>query len=109
MSQDLIDTLLDPQERAFRQEVRAFIRENVPDGTRRSADLGRHATKPEVLSWQTALYRRGWAAPSWPTEFGGPGWSPIQQMLFSMECGLNAAPRVPSSLAKITMSVSTSR
>ncbi|MCB1474885.1 MAG: acyl-CoA dehydrogenase family protein [Rhodobiaceae bacterium] len=91
-----MDTLLDPQERAFRQEVRAFIQDNVPDETRRSADLGRHATKPEVRAWQTALYNRGWAAPSWPTEFGGPGWSPIQQMLYSMECGLNAAPRVPS-------------
>lgn len=96
MSADPIDALLGPEERAFRAEVHAFIRETLSESTRRNADLGRHATKDEVLHWQRALYARGWAAPTWPTEYGGTGWDPVRLYLFTLECGLASAPKIPA-------------
>ncbi|WP_068297768.1 acyl-CoA dehydrogenase family protein [Pararhodobacter sp. CCB-MM2] len=96
MGADPIDALLGPEEQAFRAEVRAFIRDTLPAQARRNADLGRHATKDEVLQWQRALYAKGWAAPTWPKEYGGTGWDPVRLYLFTLECGLGSAPKVPA-------------
>jgi alkylation response protein AidB-like acyl-CoA dehydrogenase len=96
MSHDPIDALLGPDERAFRAEVRAFIHDTLPASARRNADLGRHATRDEVILWQKALYARGWAAPTWPVEQGGTGWDAVRVYLFTLECGLGAAPKVPA-------------
>ncbi len=93
---DPIDALLGTEEQAFRAEVRAFIRDTLPQSARRNADLGRHATKDEVLHWQRALFSRGWAAPTWPKEHGGTGWDPVRLYLFTLECGLGSAPKVPA-------------
>ncbi|WP_127600696.1 acyl-CoA dehydrogenase family protein [Nitratireductor alexandrii] len=95
-SVDPIDGLLSEADRTFRQEVRDFIAVALPAEARRNADIGRHATKSEVVFWQKALNARGWAAPSWPEEYGGAGWSPLRQLLFNLECGLGAAPKVPA-------------
>ncbi len=27
------------------------------------------------LQWQRIMHKRGWAAPAWPVEYGGGGWS----------------------------------
>jgi alkylation response protein AidB-like acyl-CoA dehydrogenase len=96
MASDPIDELLSDEDRTFRLEVRAFLDTALPAEARRHADIGRHATRAEVIAWQKALHRRGWAAPTWPVEHGGPGWSPLRQLLFNLECGLGAAPKVPA-------------
>jgi Acyl-CoA dehydrogenases len=96
MPDDPLDALLDPAERAFQAEVRDFIEATLPASARRNADLGRHATKDEVIHWQKALHARGWAAPTWPVEHGGTGWDPVRLFLFTRECGLGAAPKVPA-------------
>lgn len=33
------------------------------------------------------LAKKGWVAPGWPEEFGGPGWTPVQKYIFDEECG----------------------
>ena len=38
------------------------------------------------LPWQRILHARGWAAPSWPKEYGGPGWNETQRSIFAAEC-----------------------
>src|SRR6202035_5660026 len=38
------------------------------------------------------LCAQGWGASSWPVEFGGPGWSRVQQFLFELECAVGGAP-----------------
>uniref|UniRef100_A0A2A4Z0C5 Pimeloyl-CoA dehydrogenase large subunit n=1 Tax=OCS116 cluster bacterium TaxID=2030921 RepID=A0A2A4Z0C5_9PROT len=91
-----MDSLLSTEDIDFRQEVRNFIKQTLPAGAKRNADLGRHATRDEVLNWQKALYAQGWAAPTWPKEFGGTGWPPLHQLLFNLECGLGAVPKVPA-------------
>ena len=89
-----MDLDLNADERAFRDEVRAFITQHLaPEivrGTRLSVAA---APEPDiVVPWHRALHRRGWAAPGWPVEYGGAGWSPIQRYLFDLECARAGAP-----------------
>ena len=70
-------------ELAFRDEVRAFIRDNLPSDIRERMRLGHSPSKEDTVRWQRILNRRGWAAYSWPKEYGGPIWTPIQRMIFA--------------------------
>ena len=42
--------------------------------------------------WHHALHQRGWAAPHWPKEYGGTGWTPMQRFIFENECARADAP-----------------
>jgi len=81
-------------ENAFRAEVRAFVREKLPTATRDKVASGLHLTRDEHLQWQRILFERGWSGPGWPQEFGGPGWSPVEQYIFEEESMLGGAPRL---------------
>ncbi len=87
-----MDLRFTPEEIAFRDEVRAFFKESVPDMVRTKMTEGRHLTKEEFVGWQRILNRRGWATPHWPVEWGGTGWSPVQQYFFLDELQQAAAP-----------------
>lgn len=76
----------------FRREVREFVAANVSAGLRRRILLGKPATQDETMAWHHALHRRGWVAPAWPEEFGGPGWSLAQRWTFDEEYALAGAP-----------------
>jgi alkylation response protein AidB-like acyl-CoA dehydrogenase len=76
--------VLSEQDEAFRQEVRRFIAENYPAEMcvpNAETDL----TKEQMLLWHRILYRKGWIAPLWPREYGGPGWSIMQRFIFEQE------------------------
>ena len=80
------------EELAFRDEVRAFFREEMPEGI---ADKRRASVplEPEdFISFQKALYRKGWAGYNWPVEYGGTGWSSVQQYIFLEELQATPAP-----------------
>lgn len=85
---------LTPQEAAFRDEVRSFLQTSLTPELR---EAGRRATsvfmdKRYSLPWQKILHARGWAAPSWPVEYGGPGWNEMQRHIFAAECARAGAP-----------------
>jgi hypothetical protein len=79
-------------ERAFETEIRDFVVRSLPDRVRAIVESGRALGKEDQVAWQQALGRRGWAAPSWPVEYGGPGWTPVQRYLFQKQLGLCGAP-----------------
>lgn len=79
---------------AFRDEVRAFVREQLPDTIRRKVRDGGHLTRAEHVQWQRTLHARGWAGQAWPKAFGGTGWTPTQQYLFEEACAAEGAPRL---------------
>jgi alkylation response protein AidB-like acyl-CoA dehydrogenase len=87
-----MDFSLSDAERAFRDEVRAFLRDNLPADIARRNARGYHPPKDDLKRWQAILHAKGWSAPAWPSEWGGPGWSPIQQFIFEDECALADAP-----------------
>ncbi len=81
---------------SFRNEVRAFLEANLTSELRGAAA---NATSvfidPDVsLPWQRVLNQRGWAAPDWPAEFGGPGWNEMQRYVFAAECARAGAPNL---------------
>lgn len=91
-----MNLVMDSADVAFREEVRAFVRENLPPGLRRGQTLTTSMYPERAVSdpWQQALQRRGWLVPLWPKEWGGTGWTPIQRFIFETECALAGAPLV---------------
>jgi alkylation response protein AidB-like acyl-CoA dehydrogenase len=82
----------DPTIEAFRGEVRSFLREHLPPAMARRTLRGYHARKADMVAWTRILHARGWSAPHWPVEHGGPGWTPLQRHLFEEACALAGAP-----------------
>ena len=82
------------QDLAFREEVRAFLNDNLPerlrDGARRTPGV---FVEPDIgMEWHRILYRQGWVAPHWPKADGGTGWTPTQKFIFEKESALAGAP-----------------
>jgi len=73
---------LTPEEQAFREEARTWLRENLPKQERPPEGAEMRAFD---LAWQRTLFDGGWAGINWPTEFGGRGLSDIQQMIWYEE------------------------
>jgi alkylation response protein AidB-like acyl-CoA dehydrogenase len=89
-----MDLRFTPEEIGFRDEVRAFIRDNLPPDIRERMRLGHSPRKEDTVRWQRILNKKGWAAHNWPKEWGGPGWTPVQRMIFLNENQQAPAPEV---------------
>ncbi|HAG93136.1 MAG: pimeloyl-CoA dehydrogenase large subunit [Pseudomonadales bacterium] len=86
-----MDIQLTPNDVAFRDEVRAFLKEKLSDRFKRAV-VGGYIDKDTIVQWQKILYEKGWIAPSWPTQYGGTGWSITQKFIFENECAEAGAP-----------------
>ena len=89
-----MELVLNPEESAFQKEVRDFLRTSIPPEIKRKVDLGLKLVKDDYVVWQKILHERGWIAPSWPKEYGGPGWSPVQRYLYEEELAAASSPRL---------------
>ena len=87
-----MDLRFTPEEIAFRDEVRAFMRTALPDSIRRKMVEGRRLARADYVSWQRILNAKGWAVPHWPVQWGGTGWDPIRIYLFRDELQQAPAP-----------------
>jgi alkylation response protein AidB-like acyl-CoA dehydrogenase len=83
----------EPDLREFREEIRAFIKENLPEETRRKTAAGIELTPAEYREWMGILPRQGWIAVNWPTTVGGPGWSLWERSAYEAEYYRANAPR----------------
>ena len=88
---------LSPAETAFRDEVREFLADHLPQHLREGA-----AATPTVFAepdigreWQRILHAKGWLGTHWPVAHGGTGWTPMQRYIFEKECALASAPGLP--------------
>ncbi len=91
-----MDLTFSQDEQSFREEVRRFVAERLPADVKRKVENGLRLQKDDYLRWQKTLYEQGWAAPGWPVERGGPGWTSAQRYIFEQECALGSAPAVIS-------------
>jgi len=80
-----MDIRYTPEEIAFRDEVRAFFKENLPEEIKRNQMKGHRVSKEDIVTWQRILNAKGWAAPLWHREYGGPGWDAVQYYIFKEE------------------------
>lgn len=78
----------------FRSEVRAFLDEKLSKDLKAAvaASTGTFCDLSAMSRWHAILHQRGWVAPDWPVEFGGPGWTDTQRHIFASECALAGAP-----------------
>jgi len=87
-----MDLNLSPEEAAFRDEVRAFIKAELSPETQQKMILGREIGKQDFVEWQAKLNAKGWAVPHWPAEYGGKNWSPMQEYILLNEIEQAPAP-----------------
>ena len=87
-----MDLRFTDEELAFREEVRQFFRTALPPDIRKKCVLGQRFSKEELQRWTRILHQRGWATPAWASEWGGTGWSPVQQYIFKEELHMAPAP-----------------
>lgn len=78
-----MDLTFTEEERAFRDELRQFLRDNVPPEARRKLVEGRPLSKEEMVAGARVLNKKG--IPYWPKVYGGAGWTPAQQYIFEEE------------------------
>ena len=87
-----MDFRFTPEEEAFRQELRGWLKENVPpnwegvflEEEEEEWTLGRAFVKK--------LSQKGWVAPAWPKEYAGMDASPAMQLAYNEEMGYHRAP-----------------
>jgi pimeloyl-CoA dehydrogenase large subunit len=96
-----MDLRFTPEELAFRDEVRTFMRTALPADIRSKLVEGRRLKKDDLVVWQRMLNAKGWAVPHWPAEWGGRNWTPTQHYIFLEE--LQQAPAPPPLGFGVTM------
>ena len=89
-----MDLTFTDEENAFRQEVRDFFRENLPKEISDAVKNGGELTKEHMERYHAILNEKGWLASTWPEEYGGPGWTPVQRHIFDEESCRAYAPRI---------------
>lgn len=81
------------EQRAFREDVRAFVERALPRDIRDRVLGFRRVERSDYVRWQKILHEQGWGAPGWPREWGGTGWNALQRLVFEEECFQAGAPR----------------
>ena len=88
-----MDLDLTPQERQFRDQLRAWLQANVPaDWSGRRHDESMESRFAYLRVWQKKVYEAGWAGISWPKEYGGRGATLLEQVVFTEEMARAGAP-----------------
>lgn len=70
------------EEAAFRNKVRSWLEANAPV---RAPELDKQRKVDEAKAWQAKKAQAGFACITWPREWGGPGGTPIEQVIFGQE------------------------
>ncbi len=86
----------DDSDKAFREEVREFLRTCLPEDIRDKMMRSAHPEKSDIIRWQRILNAKGWAVPHWPVEWGGTNWTPVQRYIFMEEVTQWPAPETLS-------------
>ncbi|MBN9427975.1 MAG: acyl-CoA dehydrogenase family protein [Burkholderiales bacterium] len=79
-------------ELAFREEVRHWLDANIPADLRSKVLNYEELSKEDLVRWHKILAAKGWVAPSWPKEWGGTDWTPVQRYIFEEEYAYAGAP-----------------
>lgn len=104
-----MDLPYSPEMARFADEVRDFVSKNIDPETRNRVVNSRVVPPEQQKAWQRTLADKGWACPGWPKEYGGPGWSQLQQLVYDNVASQEGAPsQIPfgeSMIAPVLMKV----
>lgn len=76
----------------FRTMVQDFLARELPEDLAEKTRRQVHLEREDIVRWHRILHRRGWSAPLWPSEYGGPGWTATERFIFDQECAEAGAP-----------------
>ena len=93
-----MDLKLTTEELAFRNELHTWLEANVPKDWNEWREKPLEESFPYLRAWQRKLYEAGWAAVSWPREYGGRSATLMQQAIFWEEMARMQAPPMPNAL-----------
>src|SRR5947208_433775 len=101
-----MDLAFSPQELAFRDEVRVWLVDNLPEGWGLTG-----YREPETFEeklhfargWERQLADAGWAGISWPKEYGGRGATLMEQVIFHQEMAAARAPMISLNFVGINL------
>ena len=88
---DLNDT---PEQAEYRAQARAWLEANRDQAPARSGSPEDSAYIDSRRAWQRKLAEAGLAAVTWPTEFGGRGRGPIEQVTVNQEISRAEVPGI---------------
>jgi alkylation response protein AidB-like acyl-CoA dehydrogenase len=92
-----MDLSFTPAEEAFRQELRAWLRSNMPQGWGGGEVPEFDSLEAEVAflrDWQRRLAAGRWVGIHWPREYGGRGATVVENFIFQEEMAAARAPEV---------------
>jgi alkylation response protein AidB-like acyl-CoA dehydrogenase len=89
-----MDLSFTPEQIAFREHVRDWIRSAMPADLHAVAAVDGAFPREYVKRWHEIMYRKGWVAPHWPREYGGPGLDVTERFILSEELELAGAPEL---------------
>ncbi len=89
-----MDLYYSDEDLTFRDQVRAFLASHLPPELQHKVRQHLRLSRDDYVRWHRILAAQGWAAPGWPVEYGGPGWTPLQRHIFEEECALAGTPQV---------------
>ncbi|MFN7178797.1 acyl-CoA dehydrogenase family protein [Hyphomonas sp.] len=91
-----MDLSLSPADLKFQTEVRDWIAANFDDELRAKMALSKngYVDKAAQVAWQKKLASKGWIAPNWPKEYGGPGLTNTQRYILQAELSGAGTPNV---------------
>jgi alkylation response protein AidB-like acyl-CoA dehydrogenase len=91
-----MDFRFTPEEEAFREEIRSFVRVELPAAYGDRAYNDREDAPKEqgevARAFQRKLADRGWLTLAWPKEYGGQGAGAMQQLIYNEEMSALRAP-----------------
>jgi alkylation response protein AidB-like acyl-CoA dehydrogenase len=85
---------LNDNDMAFQAEVRVFLEDTLDPAISDLVKYGYGVPKPVQDTWTRTLNEKGWAAPNWPVEVGGTGWSMVRRHIFDVEMKAHHAPEL---------------
>ncbi|OBK76765.1 acyl-CoA dehydrogenase family protein [Mycobacterium sp. 1274761.0] len=83
---------LSDEDVAFRDELRRIYTTEIPAEIRERAREGELNYPDDLVTTQRILNSHGLAVPSWPVEWGGKDWTPLQRQIWLDEMQLAAVP-----------------
>ncbi|MBI2766798.1 MAG: acyl-CoA dehydrogenase family protein [Chloroflexi bacterium] len=83
-----------PAQAAWRNEVRTFLKDELPADLGEVERFGRPQRSAAFEKWRKALAGRGWIAAAWPKEYGGAGLTPVEQSILNEEFAEARAPQL---------------
>ncbi len=85
-----MDLSYTPAQRAFRAEVRDWLRQHVPAQALQSYDT--REGFEQHRRWEATMAEGGWSSVTWPSELGGRGCNLIEWLIFEEEYAAADAP-----------------